>query len=298
MRDFASVRIPATTANLGPGFDCLAMALEMWNEAAFSVEGSGIHVNIAGAGQDTLPKDETNLVARAALLVFDRAGVPAPRGLQIACINEIPTGSGLGSSAAGVLAGLLGANALLGKPFSREEILAMAVEMEGHPDNAAAALYGGLVVVISTPRSFLTHRYDLPRLPVAVVLPEFDFPTRAAREALPKTVPLSDAVFNLGRTALVVEALRSADYLLLEQVMDDRLHQPYRLPLIPGAEAARQAALRAGAAAVVLSGAGPSLLAIGGRPASAAAAMGSAFDVAGIPSQAFLLETCNAGAQN
>jgi homoserine kinase len=231
-------------------------------------------------------------------MVYQRLGVPVPQGLHITCRNSIPLGSGLGSSASAALIGLLGANGLLGNPISRPEILRMASEIEGHPDNAAAALLGGLVVVISQEGEPITRRFDLSMLQAALVTPRFDLPTHAARAALPQKVSMQDAVFNLGRTALVVEALRSGDLDLLGQVMQDRLHQPYRLPLIPGAAEALQAARTAGAKAAAISGAGPSLIAFGGQDLEAVAqAMQAAFMQAGLACRrAAVLNVSNQGA--
>ena len=189
----------------------------------------------------------------------------------------------MGSSAAAVLTGLLGANALLGSPAATQRPPEPGVAAEGHPDNVAAALCGGLVLSTSTADGPLVRRLEVPPLQVAVTTPEFDLPTRAARAALPRQVPLEDAVFNLSRTAFVVEALRSGDLDLLGRVMADRLHQPYRFRLIPGAETAARAAREAGAVAVALSGAGPSLIAFTPRdPQAVAAAMVSGFRSAGL----------------
>lgn len=292
------VRVPATTANLGPGFDCLGLALDLWNETIFerNPQGAGVRVQVEGEGQGQLPEDVSNLVAQSFLAFASRQGVQLSGGLTIICKNSIPLGSGLGSSGAAVLAGLLGAAALLNARPAVEDVLRLAVEIEGHADNAAPALLGGLVVVLAQPEAVITRRFELPRIPLAVVLPAVDLPTRAARAALPKEVSLQDAVYNIGRAALVVEALRTGDLALLGQVMDDRLHQPYRFALIPGAQRARQAALDAGAAAVALSGAGPSLAAFGGAPARSAHAMWNTFNEEGIESRAFLLETTHRAA--
>lgn len=284
-----SVRVPATTANLGPGFDCLGLALDLWNVTTLRLGGKGVRVRVRGEGTGRLSETAENLVARSALELFQRIQGRSPAGLEIDCENAIPLGSGLGSSGAATLAGLLGVNALLGGPLPRGEILRLAVEIEGHADNAAAALEGGLVIVAAREGEFLTRRVKVPALPVSIALPAVVLPTRAARAALPRQVPLADAVFNLGRTALVVEALRAGDLALLGQVMDDRLHQPYRYPLIPGAAAARAAALDAGAAAVGLSGAGPSLAAFGGSPPQVTAAMQAAFQDAGVACRVFAL---------
>ncbi len=175
--------------------------------------------------------------------------------------NCIPVGSGLGSSAAAILAGFLAANSLLGSPFDHAQILDMANQLEGHPDNLAAALYGSLTAVTAASEGLITRRFDHPPLKVVLVVPEFRLSTRAARLALKEQVPLTDAVFNISRSVFVLEALRAGDLALLSRVMDDRLHQYQRFALIPGAEAASQAGRKAGAAAVSLSGAGPALIA-------------------------------------
>lgn len=292
------VRVPATSANLGPGFDCLGLALDLWNEAEFRVEGSGVVVEVNGEGADVLPRGPENLVAMAALRLIEKVGEPEPPGLHIRCSNAIPLGSGLGSSAAAVVMGLVGANHLLGEPFSREEILAIATEMEGHPDNAAAALCGGLTAAVKTTSGVICRKIDADGLKLAIAVPKFGLPTQAARAALPLQVSMGDAVFNLSRSVLVVEALRSGDLELLAQVADDRLHQAYRLPLIPGAETARKAALEAGAVACVLSGAGPSLLAVvRENPARVGVAMTEAFRVAGLEARLFMPGVSMGGAE-
>ena len=293
-----SVRVPATTANLGPGFDCLGLALDLWNQATFTLSGKGVRVRLKGEGQGRLPTDEQNLIAKAFLRFYGAAGKPAPQGLEIVCDNQIPLGSGLGSSAAASLAGLLAANALLGQPADRQEILRLAVEIEGHSDNAAAALWGGLVVVISHDRQPEVFRFEPALLKVVVVmLPSVNLPTSVSRAALPKMVPMADAVYNLGRTALVLEALRSGDLILLGKAMRDRLHQPYRLNLIQGAEQALQAACLSGAAAAAISGAGPSLIAFPvseGEPV--AASMVAALERFGHKTCSMVLNTMSQGA--
>jgi homoserine kinase len=291
------VRVPATTANLGPGFDCLGLALDLWNEVEAEVSGSGVAVEICGEGEARLPHDQNNLLARAALHFYKAYHLPAPKGLKIRCQNQIPLGSGMGSSAAATLSGLMAANALAGSPASREDILRLATEIEGHPDNAAAALWGGLVVVITQNGKPLIYRYDLPDIQVVIVLPQINLPTKVARAALPKQVKISDAVFNIGRSVLVVDALRSGNLALLGEVMEDKLHQPYRLKLIPGSEAAMQAALSRGAA-VAISGAGPSLIAYTqGQAEAVASEMVAAFEQVGVAARPFILTTTQLGAQ-
>ena len=292
------VRVPATTANLGPGFDSLGMALDLWNETEFSrTNGKKVSISIAGEGLETLPTDETNMIVGAALQLYALAGKD-PHGLAIHCINRIPLISGLGSSSAALLTGMLGANALLGEPFSREEILTMAVQNEGHPDNVVPAMLGGLVASVINDGKTVTRKLMVSPLSITVVMPDFYFPTKAAREILPEYVLRQDAIFNLSRTVLVIKALETGDLALLGEVMEDALHQPYRLPLIPGAQAAIKAARQAGANAVALSGAGPSLIAFSGQPANAGigSAMQRAFEQAGLKARIFPLNISHSGA--
>jgi homoserine kinase len=294
------VRVPATTANLGPGFDCLALSLDLWNEAVFSTEGDDLRITIRGEGQDRLPVNHTNTTVAAFRGFFRKRGLPEPKGLRIDCNNAVPTSSGLGSSATAVLLGLLAASALSNAPASCEEILNLAADMEGHSDNAAAALYGGLVVTFRQGSGWFARRFDLPTLQAVLVLPDLHLPTHVARDALPRQVTLSDAVFNIGRAALVVEAFQKGDLDLLGRVMEDRLHQPYRFKLIPGALDALAEARKAGAAAGALSGAGPSLIAFcPSDPATTdavKAAMTGAFAAVNIQTRAFTLQSTSQGA--
>lgn len=300
--DFKSVKVlvPATTANLGPGFDCLALALDLWNEATFEPAKNGYKVLIDGEGKDELPMDEKNLIIKSALAVFQKIG-KMPAGLKITCLNRIPLSSGLGSSAAAIMMGLLGANEMMGKPLRNEDLLKLASEREGHADNAAAVLYGGLVVVLVDAGTVIYRKFDLPEMEVVVAIPKLELPTHTARKALPSSVDFKDAVFNSSRTPLVVEALRTGDLQLLGQVMQDRLHQPYRLPLIPGAELALAAAVKQGAAAAALSGAGPSVIAfleIGSSKKDVVReAMVAAFRNSGMTVRGFDLTISNKGAR-
>jgi len=256
-----TTHVPATTANLGPGFDCLALALDIWNHATFTLEGEGIHLKISGEGSGQLIEDKRNLIAKSVIKFFRFFNFSEPIGLQIRCENNIPLGSGLGSSAAAVVTGLLGANALLGHIASPDDLLDLATDIEGHPDNVTAALFGGLSIVIKEGEHFIHHKVDIPELEVAVAVPKFELPTQVARSALPKAVPLSDVIYNLGRTALVVEGLRTNNLTLIQSALKDRIHQPYRIKLLPGASEAMKAAIENGATAVALSGAGPSVIA-------------------------------------
>ena len=255
------VRTPATVANLGPGFDCLGLALDLWNEMEVAVTGNSLDVSIEGEGSDTLPKDESNLIFRSMTTYAQRMGKTLPPGVRLHCHNRIPLASGLGSSSAATLSGILSAVALLALPDDKNDQLEYAAEIEGHPDNAAPCLLGGFTITMVDRGRVTTRNVQVQPLTLVIVTPEFHFPTDQARSVLPDRVSRQDAVFNLGRAVLLSEALRNGDMDLLPAVSEDRLHQPYRIPLIPGAEAAMSAAREAGAISVVLAGAGPSLMA-------------------------------------
>jgi len=208
--------------------------------------------------------------------------------VSVTAENHIPLGSGLGSSAAAIVGGLAAANVLLGNPVNETELLKIATELEGHPDNVAPALLGGLTAAVCDGQDVLVRRFDVPRLTLVIVKPEVELSTKAARAVLPESVLRCDAVFNIGRAVLVTEALRSGDLSLLAQVMNDRIHQPYRLKYISGGEGAYLAAKSCGA--VALSGAGPSLVAFveASEADQAKGLMIAAFGEAGVGCRAFV----------
>jgi homoserine kinase len=251
------IRVPATSANLGPGFDCLGLAVDVWNEITFA-PADQLKYRASGEGAEKLNKGNRNLLTKAFAHVYDVCGQPM-RGVNISARNEILMSSGLGSSAAAIVAGLLGANEMLGKPLDANGILEIATEMEGHPDNVAPALMGGLVVSIMNHDHVLYRRHELPDWTIVIVKPLVEWLTKTARAVLPKSVSRADSIFNIGRAVLVTDALRSGDLDLLQSVMDDRIHQPYRLKHISGGMSAYKTAKQFGAAA--LSGAGPSIIA-------------------------------------
>lgn len=290
-----TVTVPATTANLGPGFDCLGMALSLYNRITFCEQKATFAITIEGEGADWLPHDESNLVWQAAQRLFETVG-RWPGGIAIRQENHIPAGSGMGSSAAAVVAGLVAANALVDGGLSPLQLLELASDIEGHPDNVAPALFGGLTLINQTDNGLHLERIPVPPLTVVIVLPDFHLPTAQARAALPRTLSRADAIFNIGRMGLLVRALEAGDWDKLRVAMQDRLHQPYRLPLVPGLKEAFAAAHKAGAVAVALSGAGPSLVAF--APAEheqIAQASAAALAQAGRQSRAWVLSVDTRG---
>ncbi len=274
------VTVPATSANLGPGFDSMGLALSLTNTVEISETDNGLTVEIRGEGADTTPADATNLIVKAAYTVFKQVDY-RPRGLRFVLTNSIPLASGLGSSAAALVGGMVAANTLLDEPLSGDELLALAVKAEGHPDNICAAFLGGLVISNYTDGHLIYHPMLVKPMEVVLVLPTVRSQTKEMRALLPNSVPLKDAADNIGRAALVVQALSEGDYDLLADAMHDRLHEPYRRAAIPGFDQAVEAALEAGAAAVALSGAGPSLIAFApSRHAEIASSMADALQAA------------------
>lgn len=292
-----TVKVPATSANLGPGFDALGLALDLWNESTFEW-AEDFNVKMEGEGQGKLHQGRNNLIVRAALKLAERAEKTL-QPFTVQCKNQIPLGSGMGSSSAAILTGLLGANALLENPFSREELLNIASEMEGHPDNVAPALLGGLVVSTMDEGRVIARQIPLGiNLCITIALPDFYLPTKQARAALPRKISMKNAVHNISRAVLVTEAFRSGDLTLLGKAMNDKLHQPYRLRLIPGAIAAMEAAKETGASAVALSGAGPSLIAFSSKTEAAVGeSMKRAFEQAGLAARIFHLRGARRGAE-
>jgi len=255
--------VPASTANLGSGFDTLGMALTLYNEVELTDEGEGVQLLVEGEGKSALEKAGAhNLVLRAAQSTLRDLGAH-PSGLCVRQINRIPLRRGLGSSAAACLGGIAAAARLVGVELSPDEILARALPLEGHPDNITPALLGGLTVSAIVEGRVVSARVRVPkRLKAMAVIPSLEIATKRAREALPQQVPFQDAVFNLNRLALLLAGLMTDRLDLLAAGTEDRLHQPYRAALLPGMEAILEEGRRAGAHAVFLSGAGSSLLAL------------------------------------
>jgi homoserine kinase len=290
------VRVPASTANLGPGFDALGLALALYNEVT-ARETDTISVTVQGEGAGKVPTGEQNVVARAVRAVYEAAGRRFP-GCALTCLNRIPLARGLGSSAAAWVGGLLAGNALLGSPLDRSAVLTLAARAEGHPDNVAAALYGGLTVSCSGPGGTTAVSLPVPgHLRWVVLIPEITSATAEARAVLPQTVPRADAVFNVQRVAFLLASLQADRPEGLRLGLQDRLHEPYRLSLFPWMPDVATAARQAGALGCVLSGAGPSLLAVvSGDAQAVTVAMETALRSAGIAGGARTLGVDGQGA--
>lgn len=257
------VRTPATSANLGPGFDALGLSLGLYDDVVVRVADSGLNIDIAGEGSETLPRDESHLLVRSLRTAFDLLG-GQPRGLEIVCANRIPHGRGLGSSSAAIVAGIVAARAVTIGGDSRLDdaaLLELATEIEGHPDNVAPCLLGGFTIAWTEAGAGRAIRLDAARSVVPVVfVPGKPVLTEMARGLLPRTVPHVDAAANAGRAALLVEALTRRPELLLPAT-EDRLHQDYRAPAMPES-AALVERLRADGVPAMISGAGPTVIAL------------------------------------
>lgn len=263
-----TVKVPATSANLGPGFDTLGMALSFYDELEVEVvPGTGAIVEVSGEGAGEVPTDESNLVVKSIAYTFERFGQQLP-GLRLKAHNIIPHGRGMGSSGAAVVSGVIAAKGLLEGivEISSNELLDLATELEGHPDNVAPALFGGLTIAWedeSGPhhKKLFVHRGVSP----LELVPTHKMSTELARSLQPDSVPHDDAVFNVSRSALLIAALTQSPELLLAAT-EDRLHQDYRASAMPETDALVQL-MRAHGHAAVVSGAGPSVLVLASDPA-------------------------------
>lgn len=260
-----TITVPATTANLGPGFDCLGAALSLYNRFEFSLlSGAARDLQIEASGRDAerVATDRTNLAYVAFCHLYQKIGeVPPPIHLSISL--EIPLARGLGSSATAIVAGLVGANELAGLPLTEADLIAMAIDLEGHPDNVVPALMGGCRLAASTDATWTIC--DIPwhsEIVPVVAIPEFELSTVKARSVLPLTYDCHDAIFNAAHLGLLVRGLQTGHPDWLRTALHDRIHQPYRQSLISGYAAVESAAVKAGAYGLVISGAGPTLLAL------------------------------------
>ncbi len=293
-----TVRVPATTANLGSAFDCMAMALDLWSEVVVETgDGAAPRVEVTGEGADSLPEDSSNLVFRSMTRLFRKAGARPPTPSLI-CRNGIPLKRGLGSSAAAIVGGLTAANHLLGSPFADDDVLLMAVELEGHPDNVAAALYGGARIVTPYKEGLIASPVRIPPgLNAVLYTPDKSVSTDEARSVLPGKVSHEDAVFNMGRAALLVNALASDRVEDLRAATEDRLHQPYRYGLFPPMRLIIAEALKAGALGAFVSGSGSTVLALArGKEMSVAYEMAEMARKANAPGRVLITRPSERGA--
>jgi homoserine kinase len=295
-----TVKVPASSGNLGVGFDVLGLSLGLYSELRVHVlnkrPGKPM-IRVLGEGEAALARDERNLVYRSIAFVFKKAHKAVPH-LELFCLNRIPLARGLGSSSAAIVAGLVAGNYLLGDKYSREQILNWATELEGHADNVASALFGGIRGNLIVGEMVVSRSWPVPKLKCVVAVPDFQLSTKKARAVLPKMIPLKDAVANLSSISVLGPAFEG-EYELLKDALSDRLHEPHRAKLIPGFYAVKKAALRAGAYGAALSGAGPSILAFSARAKAGKVgqAMVMAFRKAGVKSRAMILDIDKKGVQ-
>lgn len=312
------VTVPATTANLGPGFDCIGAALTMYNHFKFTCLNSpgskAVSISVTGA-EAQIKTDESNLVYQAFVKFYQYLG-QTPPPVQIEIQLGVPLARGLGSSATAIVGGLMGANQLAGEPLDLTQVMKLAIALEGHPDNVVPALLGGCRLAVSRERNEPQRRgehreeevesWEVCEVPwhgsvvPVVAIPDFELETKEARRVLPSQVSRADAIFNTAHLGLLVRGLETGRVDWLRVALQDRLHQPYRQALIPGYEAVRSASLAAGALGMVISGAGPTLLAMveSVQAADVEAAMAAAWQDEGIIAQVRSLSIDSQGAKS
>lgn len=285
-----SIRLPGSTANLGPGYDVLGLALGIYNHAAVRASEDHHSVIVTGTGCDELPVDGTNLFFASAETLAERVDAKLPP-LHVEMTVNVPLARGLGSSSTAIVGGLVAANHVLDSPLTRPELLDLATDIEGHPDNVSPCLLGGFTVsTVSDGHVTCVRSVPPAGLQAVVVVPDFQLKTKDARNALPSEVSHEDATFNVGRACVVTAAILQGDLDALASAMEDRLHQPYRSRLIPHYDVVTQAGLEAGALGVALSGAGPTLFAFArGNADTIGSAMTKAWSDRGIKATAYVL---------
>ncbi|WP_028084258.1 homoserine kinase [Dolichospermum circinale] len=258
-----TVKVPATTANLGPGFDCIGAALKLYNEFEFTtLNVDGLMIQVSGMEAEKVQTDESNLLYQAFIKLYQHIEQTAP-SVKIRIKLRVPLSRGLGSSATAIIAGLVAANELAGQPLSEFEVMKLAIAMEGHPDNVVPALLGGCRLAATSNNCWEIgdipwHRDIVP----VVAIPDFELSTSQARKVLPADISRDDAIFNISHFGLLLRGLATNREEWLKAALQDKLHQPYRQALIPGYDVVNNAAINAGAYGMVISGAGPTLLAL------------------------------------
>ena len=258
-----TVKAPATTANLGPGFDCIGMALDLWNKTTFEIikENQNL-IEISGEGHNKISKNSENLILKSFKIPFNKANIKPPI-IRINCFNEIPIGKGLGSSSAAIVSGLIAGNELSGRKLSKEDLLILANSLEGHPDNISAAISGGCQITIQDGKNLISSNIPISdKISTILFIPETETTTEISRKKLPNKISLEDAVYNIGRTGLLVKSLINNEFEKLHIATQDKVHQPYRFLENPRIKNVFKAAISSGALAVFLSGSGPTVLAL------------------------------------
>ncbi len=291
-----TVRLPASTSNLGPGFDVLGLALSAYLHLTAEIHEK-VEISVGGFGAGEIPRDETNLVYQAACEFYKRIG-KALSGLRVQIDNQIPTNGGLGASGAAIAGGVLIANDLSRAHLPKEELFDIAASIEGHPDNVSATLFGGLTVNCLGDGRWRYRSIPIsPTLKIVAVMPEFRILTSDARRVLPPKITLSDAIHNIGHTAYLVSSLQAGDFETLRSAMSDRLHEPFRAQLIPGYDEVKRAGLEQGALSVNVSGSGSTVVAFAlNNEHEIGEAMVKAFAASGVKADHKLLTVDNVGA--
>lgn len=299
-----SIAVPATTANLGPGFDCIGAALSLYNEFQFTQINTAetkLKINVTGAEALRVQTDENNLLYQAFLKFYQYID-KTPPAVEIDIKLGVPLARGLGSSATAIVGGLVGANLLAGEPLRQVDVMQLAIEMEGHPDNVVPALLGGCRLAAT---GLVKQEWEICNIPwhwdvvPVVAIPDFELSTAEARSVLPSEYSRGDAIFNAAHLGLLVRGLETGRGDWLRVAMQDKIHQPYRKSLIQGYDAVYSAAVNAGAYGLVISGAGPTLLALADTEKAevVSQAMKSAWQEAGVGAQAKVLKVDFQGAR-
>lgn len=289
------IRVPATTANLGSGFDCFGLALKKYLFLEIEEAKEDLMIQSRGEGAAQFEKGENNLIWKAFMLVLKKYGKGRDvKGIRIKTLNQIPVTRGLGSSASAIIGGIIAASRLYNLKLSNEEILKIALSLEGHMDNIVPALMGGFTLAYSTenkPVKWLKIKFPND-LRVVVAIPDFHLSTEKMRSVLPDKLPLSDAIFNLSRSALLVKSLQESRWELLAEAMEDKIHQPYRATYIPGLQEMFSQVKNTGYAGIALSGSGPTVISLTKRGTEniISQIMGDAFLKAGINCRVLVLE--------
>ncbi|MCC7518646.1 MAG: homoserine kinase [Verrucomicrobiae bacterium] len=297
MKAVVRVRVPATSGNMGPGFDTLGVALRLYNRVETRLLDTS-KVRLVGTRGSEPPSGAVKMIAAATRAFFRKIGIAA-RGVEVSVRGDVPTARGLGSSVTVRLGVLVGLNRLLGRPLRESDLLDLVAALEGHPDNAAPALLGGMTVAGTAEGRVVAWRIRVPRkLKFVAAIPDYEVETRAARALLPARISFADAAHNANRAALVVAAMRAGDYVRLGAFLEDRLHQPFRAKLVPQLFPALEAARRAGAIGGWLSGSGSTVMALTlDSPQTVGRAMARAFRRGGARCRILVLESDAEGAR-